>query len=96
MAIQGSRPTPLEASLSCPVCGQRADRYVEVIASQRQLRLSPEGTVEIEGYYETEGWDEGSLGESLCCPKGHVWPLPSSVSEKIEFVMDFNRSNVRR
>lgn len=86
MATQNVTPSSIRQRLNCPVCGKQADRYVEVIASARSLRLRNDGAIEVEGYYETEGWDEDNIGLSLCCPEGHVWPLPPDIAARIEFV----------
>jgi hypothetical protein len=75
-AVQKRRPEALvmqdddgEYYLECPFCGNPDDfHYEEDIVNSRAVNgISDDGEqLEVEGYYETEGGDDGDDGRLLC------------------------------
>lgn len=72
--------------LICPHCrAVDSFRYVEDISSGRDVEGIIDGALAIQGYYETEGFDEeGENQRLLCCKCGKDSALP----EKLEVTFE--------
>lgn len=57
-------------ALECPHCGTEDTtnfRYVEDIGCARRIISAEDGQLNVDGYYETEGYDEGAENERIYC-----------------------------
>jgi hypothetical protein len=73
-----------EGTLVCPHCGNACgdgDTYVEDIGCARRVlgQNDEEATVEIDGYYETDGFDEGGEHPRIMCAScDQEYTIPSA------------------
>ena len=86
-ALESFRTAPEE--LSCPECGNTIDgegfSYVEDISNTRSVNSYEDGTLEIEGYYETcDGDGNGTNPRLFCNHCSHEWPIKDAIGT--EFV----------
>jgi hypothetical protein len=79
--------------LVCPRCNydggeeDAAFRYLEDIASWRRVvGFNAKGVLEINGYYQTSGYDDGTNPRIECGKCDFEFPIPDDVADKIEWI----------
>ena len=68
--------------IKCEECGDTDVIYVEDISCWRRVMGSEDGKTIINGFYRTDGFDDGDDPRFLCRSCGHGWPADT---EKLEF-----------
>jgi hypothetical protein len=96
-----SAPSEHIGALRCPRCGNDGERgelrFVEDIACYRPVVGVKDGTLQIDGLYRTDGYDDGTNmrfeclaqittedGRHTCC--FHEWPVPAWLYDRIDWI----------
>ena len=68
--------------IKCDECGENDVVYVEDISCWRRVLGSKDGTTIVDGFYNTDGFDDGTNSRFLCRSCAHEWPADR---DKLEF-----------
>jgi hypothetical protein len=78
-------PAPIAGGqLRCPSCGCQDFRYLEDIQNARRVTGIEGGLLTIDGFYETDGFDDGENPRLMCCDCCAEYALPGDL--ECEFV----------
>jgi hypothetical protein len=88
-SLNAQRPTfqvDADGDIVCPFCGASHFTYIEDIGNSRSVGefLADERTLLIEGFYETDGCDDGDDGRLLCLGCGEDVGIPANVEVDFE------------
>ena len=76
-----------ELVIECPHCHAVSDehKYIEDIGNERSLNgINEDGTLIINGHYETEGYDDGDNGRLACGACYKSFAIPTSLEIDFE------------